>query len=445
MNDMTTGSPLKKVVLFSIPLIIGNLFQLLYNMVDTFIVGRTMGLEALAGIGAAGSVAFLILGFSQGFAAGLAIPIAQAYGARDYHKLQRSVLLNWILALAVSILMTSISLFVLKPLLLLMNTPLEIIQYTYDYLSIIFGWMVVTVLYNILNNMMRSLGDSRTPLYFLIVAALTNIVLDYVFIVYLGLGVGGTAIATIVSQAVAVSLCIWAIHSKWPILKVRFDVGIRREELGYHLKIALPMAFQASIIAIGAISITAALNALGPVAVAAYSASQKIDQIIILVLMSFGVAMATYVGQNFGARKFDRIHVGIRKVSILSVTVAIGSGVLLIVFGKQLVTLFVSGPDALRMVEYGQQYFWMNGPFYWILSLLFIYRYTLQGLGDSKIPTLAGFMELIMRVMAAFSLGSIIGFYGLAISSPLAWVGATIPLMLTYHRRAHKLDQLKSI
>lgn len=442
---MTTGSPLKKVVLFSIPLIIGNLFQLLYNMVDTFIVGRTMGLEALAGIGAAGSVAFLILGFSQGFAAGLSIPIAQAYGARDYHKLQRSVLINWILAIGVSLVMTTFSLIILRPLLTLMNTPEAIINYTYQYLSIIFGWMIITVFYNILNNMMRSLGDSRTPLYFLIVAALTNIVLDYAFIVYLGWGVGGTAIATIMSQALAVALCLWAIRQKWPILKLRLDVGIKKPELIYHLKIALPMAFQASIIAVGSISITAALNALGPVAVAAYSAAQKVDQVVILILMSFGVAMATYVGQNFGARKFDRIRLGIKKVSMLSMAVAIMAGILLNVFGRQLVMMFVSGPDALLMVDYGRQYFLMNGPFYWVLALLFVYRYTLQGLGDSKIPTLAGFMELVMRVLAAFTLGPLIGFYGLAISSPLAWIGATIPLAFTFHRRAHRLEELKSI
>lgn len=442
MNDMTSGSPLKKVVLFSIPLIIGNLFQLLYNMVDTFIVGRTMGLEALAGIGAAGSVSFLILGFSQGFAAGLAIPIAQAYGARDYRKLQRSVLLNWILSIVVSLILTGIALSILRPLLELMRTPPEIIDYTYAYLSTIFGWIIVSIFYNILNNMMRSLGDSRTPLYFLIVAAVTNIVLDYAFIVYLGWGVGGTAIATVISQGLAVTLCLIVIQLRWPILKVRLDVGVKKEELAYHLKIALPMAFQASIIAIGAIAVTSALNTLGPVAVAAYSASQKIDQVVIQILMSFGVAMATYVGQNFGAQKYDRIRQGVRLVSRLSVSIAILSGLLLIVFGKELVMFFISGEGADLMVDYGQQFFLVNGPCYWILSLLFIYRNTLQGLGDSKIPTITGFIELIMRVLASFILGHYFGFMGLAASSPLAWMGATIVLAYSYHRKARHLESL---
>ncbi|MBK0347951.1 MATE family efflux transporter [Aerococcaceae bacterium zg-ZJ1578] len=442
---MTSGSPLKKVIIFSIPLIIGNLFQLLYNMVDTLIVGRTMGLEALAGIGAAGSVSFLILGFSQGFTAGLAIPIAQAYGARDYRKLQRSVLLNWILALSVSAILIAISLFSLRAILTFMKTPDNIVEYTYSYLSIIFGFMFVTVLYNMLNNLMRSLGDSRTPLYFLIVAALTNIVLDYAFIIYFGLGVAGTAIATILSQGLAVTLCLIAIHKQWPILKVRLDVGIKKEELMYHLRIALPMAFQSSIIAIGTIAVTMALNALGAVAVASYSAAQKVDQVVILILMSFGVAMATYVGQNFGARKFDRIRQGVRSISILSVAVAIVAGIVLWIFGKELVALFVNGEDSQKMIDYGFMYFQMNGPMYWVLSLLFVYRYTLQGLGDSKIPTFAGIMELIMRVVAAIVLGNLWGFLGLALSSPLAWIGSAVPLAITYHKRKYHLDELKRV
>lgn len=444
-NDMTTGSPLRKVIVFSIPLIIGNVFQLLYNMADTFIVGRTMGVEALAGIGAAGSVMFLILGFSQGFTAGLSIPIAQAFGARDYRKLQRSVLINWVLSIVVSVLLMLISLMVLRPLLEFMNTPANVIEYTYSYLNVIFGFMIVTVLYNMLNNMMRSMGDSRTPLYFLIVAATINIVLDYIFIVYLKLGVGGTGIATIISQAISVLLCMIAIHKNWPILRVRFDVGLVKKEWMYHLNIALPMAFQASIIAIGTIAVTMALNQLGAVAVASFSASQKIDQVVILILQSFGMAMATYVGQNFGARKFDRIIQGVRSVSILSIIVSILAGIILIVFGKTLVAFFVSGDSSQQMIEYGAMYFKMVAPMYWTLSLLFIYRYTLQGLGDSKIPTFAGFMELVMRVLAAFILGSLFGFMGLSFSSPLAWIGSAVPLGITYHRRKHHLDTLESI
>ncbi|MDT2767319.1 MATE family efflux transporter [Globicatella sulfidifaciens] len=444
-NDMTSGNPLSKVILFSIPLIIGNVFQLLYNMADTFIVGRTMGVEALAGIGAAGSVSFLILGFTQGFAAGLSIPVAQAYGARDYHKLQRSVFLNWVLSVLVSAVLTIISLVVLRPLLEFMNTPSNIIEHTYDYLVIVFGFMIITVFYNMLNNMMRSLGNSRTPLYFLIVAAIINIILDYVFIIYFGLGVGGTAIATVTSQFVSVLLCLWAIQRSMPILRLRVNVGIKKEELWYHVQIALPMAFQSSIIALGTIAVSMALNILGAEAVASFAAAGKIDQVVILILMSFGVSMATYVGQNFGAKKFDRIREGVRSVAILSVIVAIILGAVLFVFGKDFVAFFVKGDDLSQIIAYGDTYFKVNGPLYWVLSLLFIYRYTLQGLGDSRIPTFAGFMELVMRVAAAFILGDLIGFTGLALSSPLAWIGSAVPLMYTYLKRKDHLDLMKAI
>ncbi|MDO4775659.1 MAG: MATE family efflux transporter [Aerococcaceae bacterium] len=443
MNDMTTGSPLKKIVIFAIPLIIGNIFQLFYNMADTFIVGKTMGVEALAGIGAAGSVMFLVLGFSQGFAAGLSIPIAQAYGAKDYEKVRRSVTINWVLALSVSAVLTVLSLYALPSILAFMGTPSEIIEHTKAYLSVIFGFLLVTVLYNMLSNMMRSLGDSRTPLYFLICAAVTNIVLDYIFIGQLGMGVGGAGLATIISQALAVVLCLMSIYHKWTLLRPNFTKrNLRADEVWYHCRIAFPMAFQASIIALGAISVTMALNRLGAVAVASFSAAHKVELVVILILMSFGVAMATYVGQNFGAKQFERIKQGVRQLTILSVFMSVVFGLMMIVGGKHLVAFFVSGENAGQMLVYGETYFYMNAPFYWLLSLLFIYRYTLQGLGDSVVPTIAGFMELIMRVAASFILSGIWGFAGISIASPLAWVGAVIPLSYAYHTKKNKLATL---
>lgn len=443
MNDMTTGSPINKILRFSIPLIIGNIFQLFYSMVDTFIVGRTMGVAALAGIGASGSLTFLILGFAQGLTAGLSIPIAQAFGEKDKNKIERSVFLNWFITLIGAILLTALSLFILRPMLYIMSTPSDIIDYTYDYLWYIFTFMTVTLLYNMLSNMMRALGDSRTPLYFLIVAAITNIILDYVLIVYVNMGVAGAAVATNISQAVAVILCIIVIKRHWPMLKLRIHRdSIRKDELLYHIKVAVPMAFQASIIAIGAIAVAVALNKLGPTAVASYSAASKIEQIIIQILMSFGVAMATYVGQNYGARNFDRIRLGVRHMIFLSTSVAIVFGILLIIFGGNLVTLFAEGNEGQSMVEYGKIFFYCNSPFYLVLGWLFIYRYTLQGLGDTIVPTYAGISELIMRVAASFLLSAPFGFVGPAIASPLAWFGSVVFLMTAYYRRKNHLEDL---
>ena len=292
--------------------------------------------------------------------------------------------------------------------------------------------------------MMRALGDSRTPLYFLIVATVMNIILDYTLIVYVGMGIRGAAVATVFSQFLAASLCWIAITQKLRIIRPHLNFSqMRWEEVKYHAYIAFPMAFQVSIIAIGATAITVALNNIGSLAVASYVAAQRADDIVILVLMSFGVAMATYAGQNFGAEKYDRIREGVKQISILSVSIAIFFGIVLLVFGDSVVTIFVSGQPDPQMLEYGRQYFLMVAPFYSLLSLLFIYRNTLQGIGNSRVPVIGGMMELVMRVGAAFILSQVIGFYGLAISSPLAWLGAVIPLAWTYHRVKDDLASVK--
>lgn len=441
MNDLTKGMPLKKIVYFSIPLIIGNLFQMLYSVMDTLIVGRTLGMKALGGIGVAGSVLFLVLGFSQGFTSGLTIPLAQAYGARDFSKVRRSVLISWILCIGVSLILTGLSLTFLPKLLELMNTPEDLYPYTYRYLTIILMFLIVSVFFNLLSNMMRALGDSRTPLYFLIIATITNIVLDYSLIVYAEIGIMGAAIATIFSQFVAALGCLITIHHKLRLIKPHTEFkNIRLSEVKQHSYIAFPMAFQVSIIAIGATAITVALNNIGAIAVASYVSAQRVDDIVILVLMSFGVAMATYAGQNFGAKKYDRIREGVKQISILSVSLSIIFGVILLLTGDRVVSVFVSGEANPQMLDYGRQYFLVVAPFYSLLSLLFIYRNTLQGIGNSKVPVIAGVMELIMRVSAAFILSNVIGFYGLAISSPLAWLGAVIPLGWTYHHVKHRLS-----
>ena len=439
---MTSGSPIKKIILFSLPLIIGNIFQLFYNMVDTFIVGRTMGVNALAGIGAAGSIMFFVVGFSQGFTAGTAIPTAQAFGAQDYEKVSRSVAINWVLSTLVVIVMTLFSMYFLWDILHLMNTPTEIIQYTYDYLVIIFGFMAVTILFNMLSNLMRAIGNSRTPVIALVLAVILNIILDYVFILVFNMGAAGVAIATIISQFVASMVCLTYINTKLYTLRLkRKHFKLRKEEVLHHCRIGFPMAFQTSIISIGSMSVSIALNRIGTEAVAGYAASQKIDQVVVFILMSFGVAMATYVGQNYGAKKYDRIIKGVSQITKLSVAVAILAAVILFIYGGNLTSIFGDSDSKAILTEYGQFFFRLTGPFYWLLAILFIFRYTLQGLGDSFVPTLAGVMELIMRVVAAFVLSHYYGFVGPALSNPLAWFGALIALVPAYIKRSKELEQ----
>lgn len=435
MNDLTTGYPLKRIIHFSVPLIIGNVFQMLYSVLDTVIVGRILGMKALGGIGVAGSILFLILGFSQGVTSGLTIPLAQAYGARDYAKVRRSVLISWVLCGVVALVLTVVSYYGLPLLLEIMNTPADLYAFTYDYLSVILLCLSVPIMFNILSNMMRALGDSRTPLYFLIIATITNVVLDYVLIMYGHMGIRGAAVATISSQLLAALLCYLTIMKRIRLIKPHTEFHqMRAIEVYYHAKIAFPMAFQVSIIAVGAIAVTTVLNTIGSLAVASYIAAQKVDDIVILVLMSFGVSMATYAGQNFGAEKYERIRDGVRQVTWLSAGLSLLFGVILLLTGDQVVTLFMSAPINPQVFVYAKNYFLMVTPFYSLLSLLFIYRNTLQGIGNSRVPMIGGMMELVMRVNAALMLSQIIGFKGLALSSPLAWLDAVVPLAWTYHR-----------
>ena len=443
MNNMTTGSPLRKIIHFSIPLMIGNFFQLIYNMADTLIVGRKLGIDALAAIGMAGSLMFFIIGFAQGFTAGTAIPVAQAFGARNYAKIQRSLIINIILNIMVSIILTLISIIYLKDILLLLQTPTDILPFAYEYLIIIFTCLSITVFFNMFSNLLRAIGNSRTPVAALAIGTTTNVILDICFVIYLNMGVAGAAYATMISQLLASFICIYVIHKDIPELHLNVNIkSLPLDEIKQHCYLGLPMGFQASIIAIGTVSISMALNTLGPVAVAGYAAASKIDQIIILVLMSFGIAMATYVAQNFGAQEYERIIIGIRKTIYLSVGISCISGIILWFFGGKLSALFGDGSSQALLEDYGNQFFHLTVPFYSLLGLLFIYRNALQGLNNSVIPTLAGILELIMRLVAAFVLTKHLGFAGTVISNPMAWLGALFALIPAYYAKEKQFKHI---
>lgn len=432
-KDMTSGKPIKLIWNFTIPLLIGNLFQQLYNMADTFIVGRTIGVHALASVGSTGSIIFLILGFANGLTAGLAIPLAQRYGAKDYLGVKRSFYVSILISAVVAILLTILSMIFCRQILEIMQTPVEIIDGAYDYLMVIFAGIFSSMAFNLLSNIFRSIGDAKTPLYFLVIACIMNIILDVVFIAGFGMGVEGAGYATVLSQIFSALACILYIWKKIPILRLNSkDFVAESSDVKEHVRISFPMAFQSSIIAIGAIIIQITLNQLGATAVAAYTAAQKIDQVAILPMMSFGVTMATFVAQNYGAKKYDRIWRGVRDCIKLSLTFAISVGIILNVFSPIFIRAFV-GVGHEEVVELGAIYFITNGTMYSLLSLLFIYRYTLQGVGKTFTPTVAGIMELCMRAFAAVVLSNLYGYTGATMANPLAWLGSLIPLMIAYY------------
>lgn len=444
-KSMTTGNPTKLILLFALPLIAGNIFQQFYSMADTIIVGRTIGVNALAAVGCTGSFSFFILGFVMGFTSGLSIITAQKFGAEDEEGVKRSFAVSILLSLTLAVFMTVIALVIARPMLELLQTPEEIIDDAVSYIRIIFLGISGSVVFNLASNAMRALGDSKRPLYFLIFACCVNIVLDFVLILVFKMGVAGAGLATILAQLLSGICCFVFIKKKMPILWVeKRHFHVAWEDVRDHLGNALPMAFQMSIIAIGALVLQFALNGLGAVSVAAYTAAQKIDSIATMPVNSFGAAMSTYSAQNFGAKKFDRVRKGVFQCILLSVSVSILMGLVNIFAGSRLVSIFV-GKGETEVLSLAQTFLTINGLAYWSLALLFIYRFTLQGLGNAMIPTVAGIMELVMRVFCALILVKHLGFAGACMANPLAWIGACIPLTIAYYISIHKIERENQI
>ena len=438
-KDMTQGSPVKHILLFSIPLLIGNVFQQFYSMVDTIIVGRFVGVDALAAVGSTGSLVFLINGFALGLTSGFSVMVSQRFGANDEKGLRKAVSSSVVLCTALVIILTTISLIAAKPLLHLMNTPDNIFNDAYTYVAIIFAGIITTVAYNMMASILRALGDSKSPLYFLIISSILNIVLDLVFIINFKMGVAGAAYATIISQGVSAVLCFIYILKKYAILKLsRKDYNVKKSMYIRHLKIGIPMALQFSITALGLITVQGALNVLGSTVIAAYTASSKALQLVMQPAVTYGVTMATYCGQNLGAKRYDRIKDGVNKAVKISIITSIIAGIVLISFGTQFVKLFIENPNA-QIIAYSKQVLTISGIFFIPLGLIFIFRNALQGIGESFVPMMAGVAELGARALVAFTLPAFWGFFGICLADPIAWIAASVPLALYYHRTIKKL------
>lgn len=430
-QNMTRGKPLKLIILFSIPLLIGNVFQQFYNMADTFIVGRTLGLTALAAVGSTGSLTFLITGFAIGVSTGMSIITAQRYGANDMAGVRRSLAASILLTFAISLVLTAASVPFTGTLLNLLQTPESMYADAYSYMAVNLWCIFAPMLYNVFANFLRAVGDSKTPLYYLVFACIINIILDYVLILYFDMGTAGAAVATVIAQLSATALCAVSIFRSGSIFRLsRQDFKDALSDLLPHLHLGLPMGFQSSIIAVGTVVLQFALNGLGEVSVAAFTAAQKIDGFATMPVASIGSTMATYAAQNYGAGCMHRIKKGVRQCAIIAVVIALVMGLVNIVFGARLAALFL-GIEG-EVVSLAHEYLVINGVSYFVLALLYVYRYTLQGLGYSSVPTFAGVMELIMRSFAAVALAGAFGFAGASAAGPLAWVGSAVPLMVSY-------------
>lgn len=440
-QDLTTGKPFSSLLKFALPVIGGNLFQLFYTLADTLIVGRTLGAEALAAVGSTGIVIYLVLCFIQGITSGFGICLGQRCGAKDEPAMQRSIAVSFVLSGIFTVIITLLCCILTHPILHWMQTPEQIYGMAYDYMFAVLLGTGATVFYNLISNMLRALGDSRTPLYFLILSSLLNILLDYVFIMPFGMGVAGAAWATVLSQLLSAVLSILVGLRKFPIMHVNASSLLHfRREARIHLRIGFPMGFQMSVMCIGQLAMQAAVNALGAEAIAGYTAATKVDQLSVLVNQAFGIAISNFAAQNYGAGKYDRIRSGVRAslVQTESVNLFMCAAILL---GRNLVVpLFIDQPtDAI--IHYANGYLLAVAPFYLLLGLLMVYRSTVQSMGNSQAPFAACMIELVMRIGGTMGLSRIIGYTGICLATPLAWAGATSLLIPVYYRMTASMSR----
>ncbi|PJI91167.1 MATE family efflux transporter [Luteimicrobium subarcticum] len=434
--SLTTGRPWRVVLLFAVPLFVGNVVQQLYQVTDAFIVGRGLGVDALAAVGSTGSLLFLLMGFSWGMTSGFAIPTAQAFGSGDAAAVRRSVAAGTLLTAGGSVVITVGSLLLARPALELLQTPPELLDDATTFATVTFAGAAATMAFNYLAGIIRAIGDSRTPLVFLAVSCVINGALVAVLVGVVGTGVGGAALATVVSQALSVVLCLAYVRRRVPALHIgradlRAAVTAFPGDLRHHLRIGLPMGFQASIIAIGALVVQVTLNELGSDAVAAYTAASRVDQLAVALLASLGLAVSTFVAQNHGALRPDRIRAGVLQATAMSVAGAVVLGAVLIAWGSDIVRLFLGGGEE-QVVDMAAWYLTVNGAMYAVLGVLFVLRGALQGLGRTLVPTLSGVLELVMRIAAALTLGAAFGYRGVVWSNPLAWIGSVLLLVPAY-------------
>ena len=436
MKDLTKGSILKTILFFSIPILIGNLFQQLYNLVDTVIVGNILGVSQLAAVGATGSLSFLIVGFVNGMTNGFSLLVARSFGANQFAQMKRHIAGSVLLGTAAGTVMTVLSLLFLRPMLHLIRIPADILDSSHAYISVIFAGILITMFYNLAASILRAVGDSKTPLYFLVIASVLNIILDIVFLRYLGFGVEGAAYATLISQAVSVVLCLLFILKRYSQILPSFsDFHLTLKEIRDLLAVGFSMAFQSCFVAIGSVAMTIGANGLGTVVVASFTAANRINQMTMLPLITIGTACATFSSQNLGAGEILRVREGIRKSLLLSFLWSACSILAVYLFDHALISLLISGQDASasEVIRLASRYLRFNLPFYFPLAILFVYRSALQGIGQNFAPVLSGCLELVCKTAIGLGLSGILGFDAVIIAEPITWVLCAVLLCVTFY------------
>ena len=421
------------------PLLLGMIFQQFYNMMDTMIVGQFLGAKALAAVGGTGSINFMIIGFCMGVCNGFAIPVAKAFGAQDESSLRKYVANSVWLAILFSLVTTIIVCVLCRQILIWMGTPSDIFEDSYAYIFVIFLGIPVVYLYNLLSGILRSLGDSKTPLYFLIISSLLNIVLDLIAILVLDMGVGGAAWATVISQGISGILCLLYMMKNYSILKIKKEEWVPNGQLMKTLcMMGVPMGLQYSITAIGSVILQTAVNSLGSMAVAAITAGNKINMIFCCPFDAMGSTMATYAGQNVGAGKFDRVTDGAKACSIMAIIYSVISCIILSAFGETLALIFVNKAE-VEVIKNAALLLKYTSLFFFPLALVNIVRFSIQGMGFGNLAMFAGVCEMIARGMVGFVFVPMIGYTAACFAGPVAWIMADLFLIPAYFYVLKKL------
>ncbi len=431
---MTEGKPARLLLTFSLSLVAGNVFQQLYTVVDTMVVGKYLGVGALAAVGASDWLNWLMLGVIQGLTQGFGIKMAQEFGAGREDDLRKSVGSSAVLSALSAVALMVLGQLAARPVLMLLQTPAEIMEYSLLYLRIMFAGVPIVMLYNLLACILRSFGDSRTPLNAMIVASLTNIVLDYLFVMGFAWGIAGAAAATLIAQAVSSVFCFWYIKKITFLKMAKGDFQLQKDRTIRLFLLGLPMAFQNGIIAIGGMIVQFVVNGYGVIFIAGFTATNKLYGLLEIAATSYGYAMVTYVGQNLGAGKIERIRSGMRAAMGIAMTTSIFIALSMLLLGKYILGLFISGtPEVVEQtMQIAYFYLAVMSVCLPILYVLHVTRSAIQGMGNTVLPMLSGVAEFIMRTLSVILLPMLMGERGIFFAEIAAWMGADVVLLTSY-------------
>lgn len=444
VRKMTEGNPIKLILAFMVPLLIGNIFQQCYNIADMVIVGRIMGVRALAAVGASAPLFFIFLGLTIGLASGFTVVTGQRFGAGDAEGVRRSAAMSAMLSVGIMAVVTAAASLAMPLMMELMHITGELYDDAASYLQIVIYGIMAMMLYNLLSGLCRALGDSKTPLYFLILSSVLNILLALLFIMVFGWGVAGSAIALVIAQGVSAVLCFIYMAKRFPMLHTRredwrFDAAFAWQ----HLRIGLPMCLQFGIIGLGVLFIQSVCNTFGAETIAGFVAATRLEQLAMQPMISFGVAMAVFSAQNYGARRYDRIKKGVRQCSIATFIFSCAAAAGMLGFGSELISIFTTEPDAMLLSQ-ALLYLTLSVPCYFFLSQIFVYRNALQGMGISSVPLISGLLELGLRAVSAFVLAGMWGYTGICAASPICWIAACVFTAGCYFYVQHTTMKVKS-